>query len=58
MAESYLVLIIAVPLDSFDTGLAITLRKAGTGFLPPEALLKIYLLCLMNALENLAVCPS
>lgn len=58
MVVSYLALIIAVSTVSFDTGLAISLRKAGIGFLAPETLLKIYLLCLMNALENLAVGSS
>jgi len=54
---SYLALIITAPLLPFDTGMAITLRKAGTGFLAPETLLKTYL-CLMNAMEHLAVDSS
>lgn len=58
MVVSYLALIIAVSLVSFDTGLAISLGKAGIGFLAPETLLKVYVLCLMNALENLAVGSS
>lgn len=36
MVVSYLALIIAVLLVSFDNGLAITLRKAGTGILAPN----------------------
>lgn len=36
MFVSYLALIIAVSLVSFDTGLAITPRKAGIGFLAPK----------------------
>lgn len=58
MVVSYLALITAVPLVPFDTGLARTLRKAGTRVLAPEILLKIYLLFLINDLENLAVGSS
>ena len=48
MVVSYLALIIAVPLVPFDTGLAITLRKAGTGFLAPNR----------DITENLFVVPD
>lgn len=36
MVVSYLALIIAVSLVFFDTGLAVTLRKPGFGFLAPK----------------------
>lgn len=45
---SYLALIITVPLVSFDTGLAISLRKAGTGFLASN----------IDITENLFVVPD
>lgn len=48
MVVSYLALIITVPLVSFDTGLAITVRKAGTGFLAPNR----------DITENLFVVPD
>lgn len=57
---SYLALIITVPLVSIDTGQTITLRKAGIGVLVPNKrdYWKRDLLCLMNALQNLAVGSS
>lgn len=58
MVVSYLAQVLAVPLVLFDTGLAITLREAGSGILAPETLLKIYLFFLMSDLKNLAVGSS
>lgn len=48
MVVSYLTLIITVPLVFFDTGLAITLRKAGIGVLVPNR----------EITENLFVVPE
>lgn len=55
MVESSLALLAAVPLVSFDIGLAIVFRKAGIGFLAPNRDIteNLFVLC-DESLENLA----
>lgn len=55
MVESWLALLTAVPLVSFDIGLAIGFRKVGIGFLAPNGDIteNLFVLC-DESLENLA----